>query len=102
MARSMVSRVMLAVSAAFTAARSRGFIAGSGRPCLAETEISRISLPKAWAFLAPWAALRCMMFLACEWPAMAGLRQIGIADRAGVIAAVAARRHLGPCGRPSG
>jgi len=37
-------------------------------------------LPKAWAFLAPWAALRCMMFLACEWPAMAaylGLQILG-------------------------
>src|SRR5690349_9110599 len=71
MARSMVSRVMLATSAAFTAARRRGFIAGSGMPVLAETVISRISLPKAWARLAPWVALRCMTFLACEWPAMA-------------------------------
>src|SRR5262245_29638019 len=71
MARSIVSRVMFATSAAFTAARRRGFIAGSGMPCLAETVISRISLPKAWARLAPWAALRCMTFLACEWPAMA-------------------------------
>jgi len=31
----------------------------------------RISLPKAWAFLAPWVALRCMTFFAWEWPAIA-------------------------------
>src|SRR4051794_5035896 len=93
MARSMVSRVMLAVSAALTAARSRGFMAGSGRPDLAERVISRISLAKAWAFLAPWAALRCMMFLACEWPAIAALRSLQIAVEEGLIAARAGGRH---------
>src|SRR5215213_5748839 len=44
-----------------------------------------------------------MMFLACEWPAMAGLRQFRIADEAGLIAAAAARRHRGlAAGRPAG
>ena len=70
MARSTVSRGMLATSAAFTAARRRGLWSGSAMPWRADTVISRMSLPKARAFLAFCALFRCMMFLACEWPAM--------------------------------
>src|SRR5919107_306719 len=70
MARSTVSRGMLATSAAFTAARRRGLWSGSAMPWRAATVISRMSLPKARALRALWALFRCMMFLACEWPAM--------------------------------
>ena len=49
MARSTVSFVMLDLKAAVTAARRRGLPAGSGRPALAETVISRISLANARA-----------------------------------------------------
>src|SRR3546814_11116463 len=57
--------------AAIMAARRRAFIAGSGRPILAATVISRLSFEnKAERFLS-CAPLRCMMFLNLEWPAMA-------------------------------
>ncbi|BDG71480.1 hypothetical protein Rmf_14090 [Roseomonas fluvialis] len=62
-------------------------MAGSGSPCLAETVISRISLLKAWARFAPWACLRCMTFLACEWPAMAVSLSINPGVRPGFYAA---------------
>ena len=56
--------------AAITAARSRGFIAGSGVPNFAATVISRASLPNSFDFWASWRPLRCMMFLNWECPAM--------------------------------
>src|SRR5205814_7383246 len=58
---------------ATTAARKRGFIAGSGVPSLAATVISRASLPNSLDFIASCRPLRCMMFLNWEWPAMRGL-----------------------------
>ena len=45
------------------AARKRGFMAGSGRPNLAETVISRASLPNSLERIASCLPLRCMMFL---------------------------------------
>src|SRR5262252_8138781 len=84
MARSMLSFGMFSWRAATTAARNRGFIAGSGVPSLAETVISRASLPKSFDFWASWRPLRCMMFLNWEWPAMAGSRyQSGNEDEGG-------------------
>src|SRR5262245_27042105 len=71
MARSIVSRVMLASRAAVIAARRRGLDAGSGEPKRADVVISRISLVKILARWASWRPLRCMMFLNCEWPAIA-------------------------------
>src|ERR1700731_659809 len=69
-ARSILSLGMFSARAAMIAARSRGFIAGSGRPIFAETVISRASLPNSFDLAASWRPLRCMMFLNCEWPAM--------------------------------
>src|SRR5271154_131834 len=70
MARSMVSLVMFSARAAMMAARNRAFMAGSGVPSLAETVISRASLPNNFDFTASCRPLRCMMFLNCEWPAI--------------------------------
>src|SRR5471032_1637668 len=68
MARSMVSRDMLALRAATRAERNRGFMLGSGKPARAAVVNSRISLVKTLARLASCAPLRCMMFLNWEWP----------------------------------
>src|SRR6185312_14747309 len=70
MARSILSFGMFSCRAAITAARRRGFIAGSGVPSFAATVISRASLPNSFDFWASWRPLRCMMFLNWEWPAM--------------------------------
>src|ERR1700746_2538122 len=70
MARSILSLGMFSWRAATTAARSRGFIDGSGVPSFAETVISRASLPNSFDFWASCLPLRCMMFLNWEWPAM--------------------------------
>src|SRR5690606_32016851 len=70
MARSMVSRVMLAVSALSTAARNRGLSAGTGPPNLAATVSSRISLVNILPRLASCAALRCLIFAHLGCPAM--------------------------------
>src|ERR1700754_390316 len=70
MARSILSFGMFSWRAAMTAARSRGFIAGSGVPSLAATVISRASLPNSFDFWASCLPLRCMMFLNWEWPAI--------------------------------
>src|ERR1700750_930481 len=61
---------MFSCRAATTAARSRGFIAGSGVPSFADTVISRASLPNSFDFWASCLPLRCMMFLNWEWPAI--------------------------------
>src|SRR5687768_17567873 len=66
----MLSFGMFSARAASTAARKRGFIAGSGVPILAETVISRASFPNSLDFAASCRPLRCMMFLNCECPAM--------------------------------
>src|ERR1700683_2461898 len=71
MARSILSFGMFSARAAMIAARSRGFIAGAGRPILADTVISRASLPNSLDFTASCRPLRCMMFLNCECPAIA-------------------------------
>src|SRR5947199_756320 len=60
---------MLSARAAMIAARSRGFIAGSGKPSFAATVSSRASLPNSLDLIASCRPLRCMMFLNCEWPA---------------------------------
>src|SRR5690606_20529617 len=70
MARSILSLGMDCALALLTARRRRGFIAGSGKPDLAATVISRASLEKILERTASWRPLRCMMFLNCEWPAM--------------------------------
>src|SRR5690606_34076051 len=59
--------------AAFTASRRRGFMSGSGAPIFAATVISRASLENIFDLAASWRPLRCMMFLNCEWPAIAPL-----------------------------
>jgi len=61
---------IFALRAACTALARRGLAAGSGRPDLAATVISRASLLKIFAFFLSCAPLRCMMFLNWEWPAM--------------------------------
>src|SRR4051812_28964485 len=65
----MLSFGTLSARAARIAARSRGFIAGSGRPIFAATVISRDSLPNTFERTASCRPLRCMMFLNWEWPA---------------------------------
>ena len=50
MARSILSFGMFSARAAMIAARSRAFMAGSGMPSLAETVISRASLPNSLDF----------------------------------------------------
>src|SRR3954453_19864499 len=65
----MLSFGMLSARAARIAARRRGFMSGSGRPILADTVISRASLPNTFDLMASWRPLRCMMFLNWEWPA---------------------------------
>src|SRR5579871_3825175 len=66
---------MFSWRAAMTAARNRGFIAGSGVPNFAATVISRASLPNSFDFWASWRPLRCMMFLNWECPAMLRLSE---------------------------
>src|SRR5215467_6781556 len=66
----MPSFGMFSARAAMMAARSRAFIDGSGRPSLAETVISRASLPNSFDLAASCRPLRCMMFLNWECPAM--------------------------------
>src|SRR5690606_16736989 len=53
------------------ARRRRGFIAASGMPDFAATVISRASLENIFDRTASCRPLRCMIFLNCEWPAMA-------------------------------
>src|SRR6476469_1406737 len=65
----MLSLGMLSARAARIAARRRGFMLGSGRPILADTVISRASLPNTLDLIASCRPLRCMMFLNWEWPA---------------------------------
>src|SRR5262245_38490848 len=66
----MLSFGIFSARAAITAARNRGFMAGSGMPSFAATVISRASLPNSFDLAASCRPLRCMMFLNCEWPAM--------------------------------
>src|SRR6185369_10452225 len=70
MARSMVSRGILAWRAAIMAARSRGLALGSAWPVLAATVNSRMILVKTLARFASCAPFRYMMFLNCECPAI--------------------------------
>src|SRR5690242_19886133 len=56
--------------AAMTAARRRAFASGSGRPILAATVISRLSLEKRAERFLSCAPFRYMMFLNLEWPAI--------------------------------
>src|SRR5207302_11387881 len=74
---------MLAWRAARIAARSRGLAAGSGRPERAAVVNSRISLVKVLPRFLSCAPFRYMMFLNCEWPAIAHSRiQNGFNSRA--------------------
>src|SRR5690606_10666204 len=70
MARSILSLGMDCERALLTASRSRALKAGSGTPSLAATVISRASLEKILERTASLLPLRCMTFLACEWPAI--------------------------------
>src|SRR6476661_7894829 len=69
------------------AERRRAFASGSGKPILAATVISRLSLEKRAERFLSCAPFRYMMFLNLEWPAMAGTLcqsqrlAIGIQDR---------------------
>src|SRR4029078_9883832 len=80
--------------AAMTAARSREFASGSGRPILAATGISRLSLEKRGGGCLSCAPFRYMMFLNLLWPAIArSLRQperlaIGLQHRVLLLAVV--------------
>ena len=74
MARSILSLGMDWARALATARRRRELKAGSGMPILAATVISRASLEKTFERAASDLPLRCMMFLACEWPATRALR----------------------------
>src|ERR1700752_3490003 len=78
MARSMPSFGMFSARGAVMAAQSRAFIAGSGMPSLAAVVISRASLLNSLERALSWRPLRCMMFLNCEWPAIA---QLAVAAR---------------------
>src|SRR5262245_51242955 len=66
----MPSLGMFSARAAIIAARSRAFIAGSGRPSLAAVVISRASLENSLERALSWRPLRCMMFLNWECPAI--------------------------------
>jgi hypothetical protein len=57
---------MFSARAASIAARRRGFMAGSGKPILAETVISRASFPNSLDLTLSCRPLRCMMFLNWE------------------------------------
>ena len=70
MARWITSLGRLSALALLTARRRRGFMAGSGRPDLAATVMSRDSLENSLDRCASARPLRCMMFLNLEWPAM--------------------------------
>src|SRR5690348_9556596 len=70
MARSMTSFGRDSALALFTARRRRAFMAGSGRPALAATVISRESLENSLDRALSARPLRCMMFLNFECPAM--------------------------------
>src|ERR1043165_7459053 len=70
MARSMTSVGRDSALALFTARRRRAFIAGSGRPILAATVISRESLENSLERAEAARPLRCMMFLNFACPAM--------------------------------
>src|SRR5438270_3543023 len=71
---------MLSARAGMSAARRRGFIAGSGRTILAATVISRASLPNTFDLIASCRPLRCMMFLNWEWPAKRASSEFVTAD----------------------
>src|SRR5215472_15961822 len=81
---------MLAWRAARTAARSRGFAAGSGRPVRAAVVSSRMILVKTLARFLSCAPFRYMMFLNCEWPAIS-LRRVSCRHHP-----IRARRRLRP------
>src|ERR1700756_612527 len=66
----MLSLGMDSALALATARRRRAFIAGSGRPALAATVISRESLENSLDRALSARPLRCMMFLNFEWPAI--------------------------------
>src|SRR5664279_5522671 len=71
MARSILSFGMFSARAAKTAARSRAFMDGSGRPNFAATVISRASFEKSLARIASCLPFLCMMFLNWLCPAIA-------------------------------
>ena len=72
----------LSALALLTARRRRGFRAGSGRPDLAATVISRDSRENSLERTASARPLRCMMFLNLEWPAMVVRKSLAKKERA--------------------
>src|SRR5215472_14607548 len=66
----MLSLGIFSALAAITAALSRAFMVGSGRPSLAATVISRASFEKSLERIASCLPFLCMMFLNWLWPAM--------------------------------
>src|SRR5690606_33590149 len=80
MARSILSLGIDCERALATASRSRALKAGSGTPSLAATVISRASFEKTLERAASDLPLRCMMFLACEWPAIrdSSVKTVGV------------------------
>src|SRR5215211_12022 len=84
---------MLSARAASTAARRRGFMAGSGRPILAATVISRASLPNSLERIASCRPLRCMMFLNWEWPATAASEARAFSDEVDTGSSQKTRQH---------
>src|SRR5690348_6812647 len=69
-ARSMVSFDIDSALALAMASRSRGFMSGSGAPCLAAMVMSRESLENSLERILSCRPLRNWMFLNFEWPAM--------------------------------
>ena len=69
-ARLIVSRVILLLSALSTAARKRGLALTSPPPILAAVTSSRINLVKILPRCASCAALRCLILAHLLWPAM--------------------------------
>src|SRR5258706_5700187 len=85
----MLSLGMDSALALATARRRREFMAGSGRPDLAATVISRESLENALERALSARPLRCMMFLNLEWPAMVPLAMVE--ERSGAASILAGR-----------
>src|SRR5690606_11884702 len=79
------------------ARRRRGLNAGSGWPIFAATVISRASLEKILDRIASDLPLRCMIFLACEWPAIGHPELYDCGNRWGLICKHAPIvKHPGP------
>src|ERR1700739_1062741 len=83
--------------AAITAALSRAFMLGSGKPSLAATVISRASLEKSLERIASCLPFLCMMFFDCLWPAIFASIDLQLRAMGGVI--ICRPYTPGPTGR---